>query len=48
VPAPIVVPLDRSGFAEEALGAATQLAASLHEPLELTLVQVSTPIGSRR
>src|SRR5262245_65112921 len=44
MPAAIVVPLDRSSFAEEALGAATQLAARLHEPLELTLVHVSTPM----
>jgi nucleotide-binding universal stress UspA family protein len=44
MPAPIVVPLDRSAFAEEALGPASQVAARLHEPLELALVHVSTPI----
>jgi nucleotide-binding universal stress UspA family protein len=44
MPAPIVVPLDRSAFAEEALGPATQVAARLHEPLELTLVHVAAPM----
>jgi nucleotide-binding universal stress UspA family protein len=42
--APIVVPLDGSGFAEEALGPATQIAVRLYEPLELTLVHAPSPM----
>jgi nucleotide-binding universal stress UspA family protein len=41
---PIVVPLDGSGFAEEALGPATQIAVKLYEPVELTLVHAPSPM----
>jgi nucleotide-binding universal stress UspA family protein len=44
MPAPIIVPLDRSGFAEEALALARDVAARLHQSLELTLVHAVVPM----
>ncbi len=44
MPAPIIVPLDRSAFAEEALPLASDIAARLQEPLQLTLVHAIVPM----
>ena len=38
MPGPILVPLDGSGFAEEALPRASEIATRLHEPVQLALV----------
>jgi nucleotide-binding universal stress UspA family protein len=44
MPTPIIVPLDRSDFAEEALPLAREVADKLHAPLELTLVHSPVPM----
>lgn len=44
MPGPIMVPLDRSAFAETALPLAIDLGASLQAPLQLTLVHSSLPM----
>jgi nucleotide-binding universal stress UspA family protein len=44
MPSPIIVPLDRSGFAEAAVSLAGDVAAKLHRPLQLTLVHTAVPL----
>jgi nucleotide-binding universal stress UspA family protein len=44
MPAPIIVPLDRSDFAEEALQLAREFADKLDAPLELILVHTPVPM----
>jgi len=44
MPTPIVVPLDRSELAEEALPLASSIAARLQRPLQLTLVHTGIPM----
>jgi nucleotide-binding universal stress UspA family protein len=44
MPTPIIVPLDRSELAEEALPLAASIAARLQRPLQLTLVHTGIPM----
>jgi nucleotide-binding universal stress UspA family protein len=44
MPTPIIVPLDRSELAEEALPLAAGVAVRLHRPLQLTLVHTGIPM----
>jgi nucleotide-binding universal stress UspA family protein len=44
MPTPIIVPLDRSELAEEALPLASSIAARLQRPLQLTLVHTGIPM----